>query len=225
MTEGSSIMAKICNINFWIENDPLPLLNFSEVGFPYLANVNIFLIDTSVQHGIYLFVILPLKGLQYSKEVSWPWPESKACSLQSLVRRGAESLQRCRFPSSSCREALCSLHTDTWCRGRTCARGWTWGCSGWFGLLYQPGQLDGELAESDHSVSRTEPFQSVETFVFHKPGRVCVVPMPVGDPGSLGGIDDCTLYALPTINDTIRRSESLFSCGVVNHLFTQFLSF
>ena len=66
MTEVSSIMAKICNIDFWIENDPLPLRNFSEVGFPYLANVNIFLIDISVQHGIYLFVILPLKGLQYS---------------------------------------------------------------------------------------------------------------------------------------------------------------
>ena len=30
MTEVSSIMAKICNINFWIENDPPPLLNFSE---------------------------------------------------------------------------------------------------------------------------------------------------------------------------------------------------
>ena len=62
MTEVSSLMAKICNINFWIENDPLPLRNFSEVGFPYLANVNIFLIDISVQYGIYLFVILPLQG-------------------------------------------------------------------------------------------------------------------------------------------------------------------
>ena len=30
MTEVSSIMAKICNINFWIENDPPPLWNFSE---------------------------------------------------------------------------------------------------------------------------------------------------------------------------------------------------
>ena len=29
MTEVSSIMAKICNINFWIENDPPPpLQNF-----------------------------------------------------------------------------------------------------------------------------------------------------------------------------------------------------
>ena len=58
-------MAKICNINFWIENDPLPLRNFSEVGFPYLANVNIFLIDISVQYGIYLFVILSLQGSNY----------------------------------------------------------------------------------------------------------------------------------------------------------------
>ena len=30
MTEVSSIMAKICNINFWIENDHPPLWNFSE---------------------------------------------------------------------------------------------------------------------------------------------------------------------------------------------------
>ena len=30
MTEVSSIMVKICNINFWIENDPPPLWNFSE---------------------------------------------------------------------------------------------------------------------------------------------------------------------------------------------------
>ena len=31
MTEVSSIMAKICNLNFWIENDPPPpLWNFSE---------------------------------------------------------------------------------------------------------------------------------------------------------------------------------------------------
>ena len=30
MTEVSSIMAKICNINFWIENAPPPLWNFSE---------------------------------------------------------------------------------------------------------------------------------------------------------------------------------------------------
>ena len=42
MTEVSSIMAKICNINFWIENDPPLLWNFSEnssvlegVGVPY----------------------------------------------------------------------------------------------------------------------------------------------------------------------------------------------
>ena len=30
MTEVSSIMAKICNIKFWIENDP-PLWNFSGI--------------------------------------------------------------------------------------------------------------------------------------------------------------------------------------------------
>ena len=32
MTEVSSIMAKICNINFWIENDPPPPLGtFSKI--------------------------------------------------------------------------------------------------------------------------------------------------------------------------------------------------
>ena len=44
MTEVSSIMAKICNINFWIENAPLPPPSkihpvLDEVGFPYTLAV------------------------------------------------------------------------------------------------------------------------------------------------------------------------------------------
>ena len=31
MTEVSSIMAKICNINFWIENDPTPFGTFPKI--------------------------------------------------------------------------------------------------------------------------------------------------------------------------------------------------
>ena len=31
MTEVSSIMAKICNINFWIENDPPPFGTFPKI--------------------------------------------------------------------------------------------------------------------------------------------------------------------------------------------------
>ena len=37
MTEILSIMAKICNINFWIENDPPPFWMFSENSYVLLA--------------------------------------------------------------------------------------------------------------------------------------------------------------------------------------------
>ena len=72
MTEVSSIMAKICNINFWIENDPPPLWNFSEnssvlegVGFPHL-NTNLF--NSKLKAGLsylstfYKFIFLYVRG-------------------------------------------------------------------------------------------------------------------------------------------------------------------